>query len=41
MAICIKHKLELVADICEDCIIEASEKTLSNFGISDYVICGL
>jgi hypothetical protein len=43
--VCIKHKIEIILDpylngVCVQCLIEASEAILANFGISDICYCG-
>jgi hypothetical protein len=40
MVTCIKHKSELTHDVCEDCLMHASEQMLSNMGTPDYFVCG-
>lgn len=45
MVICIKHKAQMSAvslfpDICEECLVDATNISLANFGTSEYHICG-
>lgn len=41
MAVCILHKSELTLDVCEECLIKASEQMLANFGEPEVFYCGV